>query len=127
MDWFKVAYRVIKTRNGGIDTLEIYKQSFSFMVLQTINGYPEIILVGQCNQAVFDATANWLKQKIGINFHIQTERDGQMLWEFAYAGGIIVLRYDPDKGIDLCPARYQQATDDDRTAFDTLLCTLQSV
>jgi hypothetical protein len=30
-------------------------------------------------------------------------------------------------GIDLCPARYQQATEDDKAAFDTLLRTLKSL
>jgi hypothetical protein len=95
------------------------------MVSQTTNGYPEIILVGQCNQAVFDATANWLKQKIGISFDKQTERNGQILWEFVYADAPVILRYDPYNGIDLCPARYQQATEDDKAAFDTLLRMLQ--
>jgi hypothetical protein len=97
------------------------------MVLQMTNGYPEIILVGQCTQAVFDATANWLKQKIGISFNKQTELSGQILWEFVYAGAPVNLRYDPDYGIDLCPARYQQATEDDKAAFHTLLHTLQSL
>jgi hypothetical protein len=97
------------------------------MVLETKNGYPEIILVGQCNMAVFPAMANWLKQKLGITFEIQTELEGQIQWKFTYNYTAVVLRYDHENGIALFPAKYHQATEDDRAAFDNLLRILQSL
>jgi hypothetical protein len=98
------------------------------MVLQMTNGYPEVILVGKCNTTVFHATAEWLQQKIGISYEKQSEQDEQILWEFNYSGRQALLRYDREKGIDLCPAQYQQqATTEDLVAFDQLMNALQSL
>ncbi|OQP60204.1 hypothetical protein A3860_34575 [Niastella vici] len=94
------------------------------MILQTVNGYCEAVLMGVCDAALFHKTTEWLCEKIGITFKSKIEQAGSLVWQFQFEGAMMVLRYDPEAGIFICPAAFSQATGDDQAAFKKLAETL---
>lgn len=94
------------------------------MLLQTKNGYPEVVLIPQCESSCFYSTADWLRHEIGISFCNKIKNDSTIAWHFCFGVGMAVLKYDPDEGISLCPAGFGKATIEERAAFKMLTETL---
>jgi len=95
------------------------------MVLQSTNGYPEVVLTEACDVALFYKVADWLQHKIGITFSNKTEQSEGITWQFQFAGAVIALRYVPGLAISLCPGALAHATDQERAVFKKLVETLQ--
>jgi len=97
------------------------------MILQTKNGYPEVVLAPQCESTTFYITADWLRREIGISFCNKVKQDNIICWQFYFGTGIAVLKYDPSTGISVCPAGYGKATFEEKAAFKMLLDTMSNV
>jgi hypothetical protein len=97
------------------------------MILQTKNGYPEVILTLQCESAIFYTTADWLRHEIGISFCNKEKQDNMIYWQFYFGTGIAVLKYDPSSGISVCPAGFGNTTLEEKAAFKMLADTMAMV
>jgi hypothetical protein len=95
------------------------------MILQTKNGYPEVVLASQCETSFFYSTADWLRHEIGISFCNKEKQDNMICWQFCFGAAIAVLKYDPSSGISLCPAGMAKATSEDKAAFKMLMDTIR--
>lgn len=95
------------------------------MILQTKNGYPEVVLASKCETSCFYSTADWLRHEIGISFCNKEKQQNMIYWQFCFGAGIIVLKYDPSSGISLCPAEFANATIEENVAFKMLTETLR--
>lgn len=96
------------------------------MILQTKNGYPEVVLAAQCETSYFYTTADWLRHEIGISFCHKERQQNMIYWQFCFGAGIAVLKYDPSTGISLCPAEFANATIEEKAAFRMLTETIKS-
>jgi hypothetical protein len=99
-------------------------QKVIFMIMQTKNGYPEVVLSSKCEAAFFYRTADWLRHEIGISFCNKVQHDNSIAWQFCFGTSIAVLKYDPVCGISLCPAQLAGASAEERAAFKMLTETL---
>jgi len=98
------------------------------MILQTKNGYPEVVLSLQCDTSNFYTTADWLRHEIGISFcHKEKKQDDIICWQFYFGRANAMLKYDPLSGISLCPAEMNQATFEEKAAFKMLTDTMRVV
>ena len=97
------------------------------MILQTKNGYPEVVLAPQCESSTFYTTADWLRHEIGISFCNKEKDENKIYWQFYFGTGIAVLKYDPATGISVCPAGFAKATFEEKAAFKMLADTTASV
>lgn len=97
------------------------------MIQQRKNGFTEVILIAGCKVDIFNATLDWLKRKIGIDFCEQDEQDGKIGMKFKYSDTTIMILYDPTEGISLYPAKRENATVSDNEAFDKFINVLQSL
>ncbi|OQP60088.1 hypothetical protein A3860_34735 [Niastella vici] len=79
------------------------------MILQTTNGYPEILLLARCNVDLFYKTADWLEEKMNISFLKKPMDSNNIVWEFPFEGAVMVLRYNPLGGIAFCPGDFGQS------------------
>lgn len=95
------------------------------MILQTKNGYPEVVLTAQCDTSSFYSTADWLRHEIGISFCNKEKQNDYIYWQFCFGAGIAVLKYDPSSGISLCPAGFGKASTEEKVAFKMLTDTLR--
>ena len=95
------------------------------MILQTKNGYPEVVLAPQCESSTFYSTADWLRHEIGISFCNKEKQDNTICWQFYFGAGIAVVRYDPSTGISVCPAGFGKATIEEKAAFKMLADTME--
>ena len=96
------------------------------MMLQTKNGYPEVVLSPQCETSTFYTTADWLRHEIAISFCNKEKQDNMIYWQFYFGCGIAVLKYDPSTGISVCPAMFAKATIEEKAAFKMLADTMAS-
>lgn len=94
------------------------------MILQTKNGYPEVVLTPPCESSFFYTTADWLRHEMGISFCNKSKDDTTISWQFCFGTGMLVLKYDPSSGISLCPFGFGKAGMEERTAFKMLAETL---
>lgn len=94
------------------------------MVLQTINGYPELILMEACDVQIFYATAKWLSEKLSIVYSQQIYQGENLRWEFLYPNALMTLLYNSATGVRICPAACEEATEADKAAFKELTLTL---
>lgn len=95
------------------------------MILQTKNGYPEVVLSSQCETSNFYSTADWLRHEIGISFCNKEKQDNIIYWQFCFGTAIAVLKYDPSTGITLCPAEMAEASLEEKAAFKMLTDTMR--
>ena len=95
------------------------------MVLQTKNGYPEVVLASTCESSFFYTTADWLRHEIGISFCNKERQQNMICWQFLFGAGIAVLKYDPLTGISLCPAEFGNASSEEKAAFNMLIETMR--
>ena len=87
------------------------------MMLQSKNGYPEVVLSSKCGSEVFYTTADWLRHEMGISYCNKENADNKIFWQFHFGTGIAVLKYDPSCGVSLCPAHLGKATLEDEATF----------
>ena len=90
------------------------------MILQTTNGYPELVLMEACGVDIFYVTADWLTKKLGVAYSEKISQGEMIRWEFYYSNTLMMLRYNSKAGVILCPAACQKATEIDKAAFNQL-------
>ena len=95
------------------------------MILQTKNGYPEVVLSSKCETSFFYSTADWLRHEIGISFCNKEKQDDVIRWQFYFGTAIAMLTYDPSTGISVCPAEMAKATVEEKAAFKMLTDTMR--
>jgi hypothetical protein len=95
------------------------------MILQTKNGYPEVVLSSQCETSYFYTTADWLRHEIGISFCFKEKQDNLIFWQFCFGSAIAMLKYDPSTGISVCPAEMTKASMEEKAAFKMLTDTMR--
>jgi hypothetical protein len=97
------------------------------MILQTKNGYPEVVLSSPCETSYFYTTADWLRHEIGISFCYKEKQENIICWQFYFGTAIAMLKYDPSTGISVCPAEMAKASMEEKAAFKMLTDTMQNV
>ena len=95
------------------------------MIIQTKNGYPEMVLMGGCHVSLFHKTAEWLRLKMSVNFTNKKEEAEQIVWNFQFASVTLLLQYHQRTGISVCPASMKEATLEEMAAFKKFTETLQ--
>ena len=97
------------------------------MIVQTKNGYPEVVLASKCETSFFYSTADWLRHEIGISFCNKENQENTIRWQFYFGAAVAMLKYDPSSGISLCPAELNLASLEQKAAFKMLTDTIQNV
>jgi hypothetical protein len=95
------------------------------MIIQTKNGYPEVVLMADCHVTLFHKTAEWLRLKMSVNFTNKQEEAEQISWKFQFASVTLLLQYDQQSGISVCPASLHQSTQEEMAGFKKFTDTLQ--
>jgi len=97
------------------------------MILQTKNGYPEVVLSSKCDTSIFYTTADWLRHEIGISFCNKERQENIICWQFYFGCASAMLKYDPLSGISLCPVEMAKASIEEKAAFKMLTDTMRVV
>ena len=95
------------------------------MIIQTKNGYPEVVLMADCHVSLFHKTAEWLRLKMSVNFTDKKEEAEQISWNFQFASATMLLQYHQQNGISVCPASLRNSTQEEMAAFKKCTETLQ--
>lgn len=95
------------------------------MIIQTKNGYPEMVLMADCHVSLFHKTAEWLRMKMSVTFMNKHEKAEQISWKFQFASVTLLLQYDQQTGISVCPASLNNSTLEEISAFKKFTETLQ--
>jgi hypothetical protein len=87
------------------------------MNIQYTNGYPELVLIGNCDIGFFYLTADWLQNNLNINFSNKDQHGQVIFWQFEFAGSVLLLKHDANSHLCIQPTASTKFTDVDKSAI----------
>jgi len=90
------------------------------MNVRDINGYPELVLITNCNMTLFFMTAQWLQSKLSIRFYNKVRNEQIVIWNFEFAGALLSLKHDENSTLSIQPHNCTSGTSSDKAAIKKL-------